>query len=108
MLGAAAGIGFILGPFLGGALGTFGPRAPLIVAAALSVAAFVLAQAVLPETLSTSKRRHISLSDANPFAFLMTRSAQASSLLMTAVFLDAIAGFAIPAIWAYFGAARFG
>ena len=108
VLGAAAGIGFVIGPFLGGALGTFGPRAPFIVAAALSVAALLFAQVVLPETLPVSKRRRIPLTDANPFAFLMTRQAKAPSLLMAAVFLDAVAGFAIPAVWAYFGAARFG
>lgn len=108
VLGAAAGIGFVLGPFVGGALGAYGPRAPFFVAAVLSVLTFVVAQAVLPETLAASKRRRVSLREANPLGFLMTRRPGASPLLLGAFFLDAVAGFAIPAVWAYFGAARFG
>ncbi len=52
MMGAAFGIGFILGPAIGGLLGDFGPRAPFFAAAALALVNIAYGYFVLPETLS--------------------------------------------------------
>ena len=51
LMGAAFGLGFVLGPALGGLLGAFGPRVPFWVAAGLALANFVFGLVVLPETL---------------------------------------------------------
>ena len=67
LIGAAFGLGFILGPALGGLLGELGPRTPFFVAAALSVANVIYGFLVLPETLPAEKRRPFEWARANPF-----------------------------------------
>src|SRR5215510_351035 len=57
IVSAAFGIGFILGPALGGLLGGLGPRAPFFAAATLSLLNFVYGTFVLPETLPAERRR---------------------------------------------------
>ena len=52
MVGAAFGVGFILGPVIGGLLGQFGLRVPFMVAALLSFLNFIYGYFVLPESLS--------------------------------------------------------
>ena len=66
LIGAAFGIGFVLGPALGGFLIDFGPRAPFFVAAGLSFANMIYGFLILPETLAKEKRRPFRLSRANP------------------------------------------
>jgi DHA1 family tetracycline resistance protein-like MFS transporter len=56
MIGAAFGIGFILGPFIGGELGRHGYTLPSLVAAGLSALNFVLASLLLPESLPPERR----------------------------------------------------
>lgn len=56
LVGAAIGMGFILGPAIGGALAQIGPRAPAMVAASLGLLNFVLAARLLPETLPPERR----------------------------------------------------
>ncbi len=51
-LGAALGLGFVFGPALGGLIGSFSPRAPFLVAAALTLVNLVLVLKLLPETLA--------------------------------------------------------
>ena len=70
LIGAAFGIGFILGPALGGLLSDFGPRAPFWVAAVLSLANFAYGWFVLPESLSLDKRRPLKWRSANPLGSL--------------------------------------
>ena len=57
MVGAAFGLGFVLGPALGGIAATWGVTAPFWVAAAISGANVVFGLLVLPESLSAAKRR---------------------------------------------------
>src|SRR5262245_53683953 len=57
MVSASFGVGFILGPALGGLLGGLGPRAPFFVAAGLSLTNFAYGWFVLPESLAPEKRR---------------------------------------------------
>ena len=70
MLGAAFGIGFVLGPALGGLLGTWGPRAPFWVAAALSLANATYGYFILPESLAAAHRAPFSWKRANPMGAL--------------------------------------
>src|SRR5262249_6461925 len=57
MMGAAFGVGFIVGPALGGLLGSFGVHAPFFAAAALGALNFVYGLFVLPESLPVERRR---------------------------------------------------
>lgn len=66
LLGAAFGIGFVLGPAIGGLLGAWGPRAPFWVAAALSLANATYGYFILPESLPPAHRSPFSWARANP------------------------------------------
>jgi DHA1 family tetracycline resistance protein-like MFS transporter len=70
MLGAAFGLGFIVGPAVGGLLGNISPRLPFWVAAALSLANATYGFFILPESLSRDKRAPFSWKRANPFGSL--------------------------------------
>ncbi|HXO76631.1 MAG TPA: MFS transporter, partial [Puia sp.] len=67
ILGAAFGLGFIIGPALGGQLGEFSPRAPFIASAVLTLLNWLYGYFVLPESLPKSLRRKFEWKRANPF-----------------------------------------
>jgi DHA1 family tetracycline resistance protein-like MFS transporter len=67
MIGAAFGIGFILGPAIGGLLGSIDTRLPFFGAAALSILNFLYGYFVLPESLKAEDRRSFEVKRANPF-----------------------------------------
>ncbi|MFZ5962871.1 TCR/Tet family MFS transporter [Thalassococcus sp. BH17M4-6] len=109
LIGAAFGLGFVIGPLIGGALGEFGTRAPFYAAAALAAANGVLGYVVLTETVTDRIRRRFDWRRANPLAAF-----RALNLLpgigrgLLIYFLYQVAFFVYPAVWAYFGEARFG
>jgi DHA1 family tetracycline resistance protein-like MFS transporter len=70
LLGAAFGVGFVLGPALGGMLGSWGPRAPFWVAAVLSLANATYGYFILPESLPPEHRSPFSWARANPLGAL--------------------------------------
>lgn len=70
LVGAAFGIGFIVGPLLGGLFGTFGLRVPFVVAAILTLANALYGLFVLPESLAQENRRPFQWHQANPFESL--------------------------------------
>ena len=70
MIGAAFGLGFILGPALGGLLGEFGPRVPFWAAAAFSLINFAYGWFVLPESLALDQRSPFKMRNANPLGSL--------------------------------------
>jgi DHA1 family tetracycline resistance protein-like MFS transporter len=108
-MGAAFGLGFVIGPAIGGMLGEFGPRVPFAAAAGLSFLNLLYGYLVLPETLSTDKRRRFEWRRANPAGafkvFARYRSVVPLGVVMTAYFL---ATAVYPAIWSFWGIARFG
>ena len=109
LIGAAFGIGFVLGPAIGGLLGQFGPRVPFFVAAAISAANFVYGWFVLPETLPAAKRRAFDWRRANPFGTLAVFRRYAGVLPLCGVlFTYFFASAVYPAIWAFWGMAKFG
>lgn len=109
LIGAAFGIGFVFGPLLGGLLAGFGTRAPFYAAAALAFSNMVFGYFALPETVTDKIRRPFEWRRANPLgAFKHIGSLPGLSPLMVITFLYGIAFFVYPAIWAYFGQARFG
>lgn len=67
LVGAIFGVGFMVGPVIGGLLGEYGPRVPFIAAGVLSMMNVIFGYFVLPETLLPEKRRAFSWARANPF-----------------------------------------
>lgn len=108
MVGAAFGIGFTIGPALGGLLSHFGDRAPFFMAAGLSIANVIYGYFVLPETLSPGRRRPFTLKRANPLGALVAFRRHPLLLGLGAVlFLQFLATNVYPAIWAYYTIYRY-
>jgi DHA1 family tetracycline resistance protein-like MFS transporter len=108
MLGAAFGLGFILGPAIGGLLGEFGPRVPFYAAAAISMLNFVFGYFVLPESLPPEKRRAFEWRRANPFAVFGVFATCKGVLPLVAVLaLFFFATSVYQAIWTFWGIAKF-
>ena len=70
LIGATFGAGFVVGPALGGLLGSFGLRLPFYAAAALAFANLLYGLFVLPESLTEDRRRAFTWTRANPFSLL--------------------------------------
>ncbi|MGB3148278.1 MAG: MFS transporter, partial [Paracoccaceae bacterium] len=108
-VGAAFGVGFILGPILGGLSADFGPRAPFWLAAAISAANFLFGYFVLPESLRAENRRQFELSRANPFvAFRAIGKLPGMGRYLVIMFFYMLAFESYGSVWAFFGAERFG
>ena len=109
MLGAAFGIGFIIGPAIGGLLGGADPRLPFWVAAALSLANAAYGFFVLPESLAPEKRDAFRWSRANPFASLkLLRSHPELFGLAGVGFLMNFAHFVLPSTMVLYAGYRYG
>jgi DHA1 family tetracycline resistance protein-like MFS transporter len=108
VMGAAFGLGFIIGPALGGLLGELGPRAPFFAAAALAAVNFVYGWLVLPESLSAERRRKFEWVRANPLgALIALRRYPAVASIAGAVFLWQLAHQVYPSTWSFFAKIRF-
>lgn len=108
MIGAAFGLGFIIGPVIGGLLGSLGSRAPFIAAAALSLLNWLYGYFVLPESLSKDNRRSFSFRRANPMGSLMhLKKYPALGGLILSLTLVYLAGHAVQSTWAFFNMERF-
>jgi len=109
LIGAAFGVGFILGPVIGGFLGEFGPRAPFFAAAALAGANTIFGFFVLSETVTDAIRRPFSWKRANPIGGLLyIGKLPGLRRLLIVFFFYNIAFFVYPSVWAYFTQERFG
>lgn len=103
LIGAAFGLGFIIGPVVGGELGEFGPKVPFYAAAVLAFANFLFGVFVLPESLGKEKRRSFDIRRANPFgALLSLRKYPVVLWLMAALLLFTMAAQAFPSVYNYF------
>lgn len=109
MVSAAFGVGFILGPALGGLLGGFGARTPFFAAAALSLLNFGYGWLLLPESLPPERRRPFDWTRANPLGTLAQLRRQRAVLgLLCALFLWMVGHQVMPATWAFYTKFRFG
>ena len=109
LIGAAFGVGFTLGPLLGGVLGEIDLRLPFWFAAALSFANVAFGWFALPESLPAEKRTPIVLRRANPFSALLYVRRYASVLVfLAAVFVTALAQQGLQGIWVLWTDAQFG
>ncbi len=108
LLGAAFGLGFIIGPAVGGFLGEMGPRLPFFAAAALAALNLVYGFFVLPESLPPRERRAFSARRANPVGSLMAM--RAFPVILgggLALLLFHIGHYSMPATWTYYAEAKF-
>lgn len=108
-IGVAFGLGFVLGPALGGLLGSVDPRLPFWVAAAMSLANALYGWLILPESLPPEKRRPFDWRRANPLgSFRLLRSHPELSGLAGVVFLSNLAHAVLPATFVLYAAYRYG
>ena len=108
LVGAAFGLGFIIGPVTGGILGELGPRVPFLVAAGLTLLNMAYGYFVLPESLPADRRRPFEWKRANPLGTLLAlrRYPQVVGLISSLVFVY-IASHAVQGTWAYFTIEKF-
>lgn len=104
LIGAAFGLGFIIGPVLGGIVGdNFGVRAPFYVAAALTLLNFIFGLTILPESLTKENRRPINFKKMIPFvSFAHLGRYKGLIGLILAFFLAGVSGQVMPATWTFF------
>lgn len=108
LVGAAFGIGFIVGPAIGGLLGGFGPRAPFFTAGAFALANATLGYFALPESLPQRLRRPFDWARANPIGTLLQiLKYPAVSRLLAALFLWQIGHQVLPSTWAFYTISKF-
>lgn len=109
LMGMAFGLGFILGPAVGGLLGGLDPRLPFLVAAGLALANFLFGLVMLQESLPAEHRRPFQWARANAFAALKALKGQSSRVLwfVAALGMWQLAHTVYPVIWSYFTIAAF-
>ena len=109
-IGAAWGLGFTLGPAIGGPVAEhIDPRAPFFIAAALALANVAFGYFVLPESLPAELRRKFEWSRANPFgAFRSLTHLPMVAGMLAAVFFYQVAHDSLPAVWMYYTQLKFG
>lgn len=109
LIGAAFGVGFVLGPAIGGALAEFGTRAPFVAAACVAGANMIFGALVMRESLPPERRRPFQLARANPLgAFRHIGRLPGLGRYLSVYFLHEFAFAVYPVIWSYFTIARFG
>jgi len=109
MIGAAFGVGFIIGPLIGGWLGSIGLRLPFWFAAGLALLNFLYGWLVLPESLPPEKRaKKFDWSHANPIGSLVLLRRYPQVFGLAAVVLLAnLAHYVYPSIFVLFADYRF-
>jgi DHA1 family tetracycline resistance protein-like MFS transporter len=107
LVGAAFGLGFIIGPAIGGLLGHYGPEVPFLVAAGINFLNFLFGLFVLPESLAQSRR--IDWKRTNPFLSLASAFKAKHIIALVAVhFLFQLAGQTHFSIWTLYTEHRYG
>ena len=109
MIGAAFGLGFIVGPMIGGLLGSVDLHLPFFAAGALSLINAVYGYLVVPESLPRGRRAPFALARANPFAALLALARHREIGRLVAVFaLIVLAQLILQTSWVLYTHFRFG
>ena len=108
LIGAAFGLGFIIGPVLGGLLGQYGSRVPFLAAAGLSMLNFIYGLFILPESLKAENRRKFSWDRASPIGALkhLQKYPVISGLIISLALLY-VAMHAVQSNWSYYTMEKF-
>jgi len=108
LIGAAFGLGFIIGPVMGGLLGHYGARIPFYVASVLCLLNFLYGYFILPESLDKNRRRPFEWKRANPIGSLklLAKHPKISSLVI-ALILIYIGLHAVQSNWHFFTMYKF-
>ncbi len=108
MIGVAFGLGFILGPALGGELGRIGPRVPFFAASGLALLNGIYGYFFVPESLPVENRRAFNWKRANPVSSLVNLGKYPVILGLVASFLLVnLASFAVQSTWTFFTMEKF-
>ncbi len=103
LIGVAFGLGFIIGPVIGGILGQFGSRIPFLAAAGLSLLNCLYGYFILPESLDKEHRRKFEWKRANPVGSLMQlKKYPVISGLVGSLICIYIAAHSVQSTWAFF------
>ncbi|NDY90110.1 MFS transporter [Ideonella livida] len=109
MLGAMFGMGFVLGPVMGGLLGAIDLHLPFYVAGGMAVLNAVYGIFVLPESLPPARRTPIDWRKANPVASLrQLRDLHGVGLLVVVIGLSGLAQFVMHTTWVLYTSFKFG
>ena len=109
MIGAAFGLGFIIGPMLGGLLGELGTRIPFLVAAGLALVNALYGYFVLPESLDMEHRRSFDIKRANPVVSLLKLKKYPAVLgLVASLLLIYLAAHSVQSNWSFTNINKFG
>ena len=109
MIGAAFGLGFIIGPVLGGQLAHFGVRVPFIGAAVLSLINWLYGYFILPESLAKENRRRFEWKRANPIGSLkMLNKYPVIAGLVISITLIYLSAHSVQTTWSYYTIEKFG
>ncbi len=108
MIGAAFGLGFIIGPAIGGLLGNYGAKIPFLVAAGLSLVNWLYGFFILPESLKPENRRAFDWKRANPVSSLLNLRRYPIILgLVTSLILIYVAAHAVQSNWSFYAIEKF-
>tara|TARA_Y100000768_G_scaffold271943_1_gene208012 strand:- start:812 stop:2029 length:1218 start_codon:yes stop_codon:yes gene_type:complete len=108
LIGAAFGLGFILGPVIGGYLGQFGSRVPFYAASIFTLINLLYGFLILPESLKKENRRKFDIKRANPIGTLLSlRRYPLISGLLLCIILFNIAQHATHSTWSFFTIEKF-
>lgn len=109
MIGVAFGVGFILGPMIGGLLGSYGTRVPFYAASILSLLNLAYGYFVLPESLAKENRRKFEWKRSNPLGTLRSLGRYPKLRgLLGSMFFVYVASHAVQSTWNYYTMEKFG
>lgn len=108
LMGAAFGIGFIVGPAIGGQLGHYGPRAPFFTAGVIALLNTAFGYFALPESLPARSRRAFHWLRANPLGtFAQVRRYPGIPWMLAALFLWQLGHQVLPNVWSFYTILKF-
>jgi DHA1 family tetracycline resistance protein-like MFS transporter len=108
LVGVAFGLGFIIGPALGGILGQFNVQYPFLAAAGLAFLNAIYGYFILPESLSAENRRPFELKRCSPWGPLVQlRKYKAVIGLALSLFLVYVAVQSVQTVWSFYTIEKF-